>query len=38
VPFYGCYRAAEAVYPADKCPLCAQGVPLVRPGSSQAKG
>jgi orotate phosphoribosyltransferase len=37
VPFYGCYRAKEVVYPADKCPLCAQGVPLVRPGSSQAK-
>lgn len=38
VPFYTCHRAEEIAYPADKCPLCAQGVPLVRPGSSQAKG
>jgi orotate phosphoribosyltransferase len=37
VPFYCCYRAEEVAYPADKCPLCAQGVPLTRRGSSQAK-
>jgi orotate phosphoribosyltransferase len=38
VPFYACHRAEEVAYPADKCPLCTQGVPLVRRGSSQAKG
>jgi orotate phosphoribosyltransferase len=37
VPFFNCYRAEEIAYPADKCPLCARGVPLVRPGSSKAK-
>jgi orotate phosphoribosyltransferase len=37
VPFYACHRAEEVAYPAAKCPLCAQGVPLVRPGSSKAK-
>jgi orotate phosphoribosyltransferase len=37
VPFYSCHRTEEIAYPADKCPLCAQGIPLVRPGSSQAK-
>jgi orotate phosphoribosyltransferase len=37
VPFYACHRAEEVAYPADKCPLCAQGVPLERRGSSQAK-
>lgn len=37
VPFYACHRAEEIAYPADKCPLCAQGIPLVRPGSSKAK-
>ena len=34
-PFYNCHRAEEIAYPADKCPLCATGIPLVRPGSSQ---
>ncbi|MGD0795732.1 MAG: orotate phosphoribosyltransferase [Dehalococcoidales bacterium] len=37
VPFYACHRAEEVAYPAAQCPLCAQGIPLVRPGSSQAK-
>jgi orotate phosphoribosyltransferase len=37
VPFYACHRAEEVAYPADKCPLCAQGVPLERRGSSKAK-
>ena len=37
VPFYTCHRAEEIAYPADKCPLCAAGIPLVRPGSSKAK-
>jgi orotate phosphoribosyltransferase len=37
LPFYACHRAEEIAYPAAKCPLCAQGIPLVRPGSSKAK-
>jgi orotate phosphoribosyltransferase len=37
VPFYSCYHAEEIAYTAAKCPLCAQGIPLVRPGSSKAK-
>jgi orotate phosphoribosyltransferase len=37
VPFYSCHHAVEIAYPADKCPLCAAGIPLVRPGSSKAK-
>jgi orotate phosphoribosyltransferase len=36
-PFYSCHRALEVAYPAANCPLCAQGIPLVRPGSSKAK-
>ena len=38
VPFYACHRTEVATYRPDKCPLCAQGIPLVKPGSSQAKG
>jgi orotate phosphoribosyltransferase len=37
VPFYCCYRAEEIAYLADKCPLCAKGIPLTRRGSSKAK-
>lgn len=37
VPLYSCHRAEEIAYPAAKCPLCAQGIPLVRRGSSKAK-
>jgi orotate phosphoribosyltransferase len=37
MPFYACHHAKEVAYPADKCPLCAKGVPLERRGSSKAK-
>jgi len=37
VPIYACHRADEVTYPPDDCPLCAEGVPLVTPGSSQPK-
>jgi orotate phosphoribosyltransferase len=37
VPFYACHRAEEVAYPAASCPLCAQGIPLERRGSSKAK-
>lgn len=38
VPFYACHRTEIVTYPPDKCPLCAAGVPLVKRGSSKAKG
>jgi len=37
VPFYACHRTEVITYQPRQCPLCAQGVPLVKPGSSQAK-
>ena len=37
-PFYACHRTEVITYPASACPLCAAGVPLVKPGSSKAKG
>jgi orotate phosphoribosyltransferase len=37
IPLYSCHRAEEVAYPAAKCPLCAQGIPLTRRGSSKAK-
>ena len=36
-PFYACHRTREITYPPDGCPLCKEGVPLVKPGSSQPK-
>ncbi len=35
-PLYSCLRAAAITYKPEECPLCRQGVPLVKPGSSQA--
>ena len=32
VPFFSCLRAATVTYVPDKCPLCAEGIPLVRLG------
>ncbi|MFA5310028.1 MAG: orotate phosphoribosyltransferase [Dehalococcoidales bacterium] len=37
LPFYACHRTDVVTYQPASCPLCAQGVPLVRPGSSQVK-
>ena len=34
VPLFSCYRAQIPTYPASGCPLCAKGIPLVKPGSS----
>ncbi len=31
-PFFACLRSQTIAYPADKCPLCAQNIPLVKPG------
>jgi orotate phosphoribosyltransferase len=38
VPFYACHRTEVITYQPKDCPLCAQGVPLVKPGSSKSKG
>ena len=32
-PFVSLLRLSAPTYPADKCPLCAQGTPAVKPGS-----
>ena len=37
VPFYACYRTDVITYKPEECPLCKQGVPLTRRGSSKAK-
>ena len=34
-PLFSCHRAATITYRPEECPLCAAGVPLVKPGSSQ---
>lgn len=36
-PLFSCHRAEVITYPPDKCPLCADGIPLVKPGSNKAK-
>lgn len=33
VPFFRCHRASLPTYTPEKCPLCASGVPLIKPGS-----
>jgi orotate phosphoribosyltransferase len=37
VPFYACHRTQVITYKPGECPLCARGIPLVKPGSSQPK-
>jgi len=32
-PFYACHRTQVITYKPGECPLCAQGIPLVKPGS-----
>lgn len=32
VPLFSCLRTTAVTYPPDKCPLCAAGVPLTKPG------
>jgi len=32
VPLFSCLRSATIAYPPAECPLCAAGIPLVRPG------
>ena len=37
VPFFACHRTAVITYQPHQCPLCAKGIPLVKPGSSKQK-
>jgi orotate phosphoribosyltransferase len=37
VPFYACHRTEVVTYQPQHCPLCAKGIPLVKPGSNQPK-
>jgi orotate phosphoribosyltransferase len=37
VPFYACHRTEVITYQPNQCPLCAKGIPLVKPGSGKAK-
>ena len=32
VPLFSCYKAAIVNYAPEQCPLCAQGIPLTKPG------
>ena len=32
VPLFACHSLAISSYPPDNCPLCARGLPLVKPG------
>lgn len=34
VPLYSCHRSVTPAYSPSDCPLCAAGIPLVKPGSS----
>ncbi len=36
-PFYACLKTEVVTYQPDNCPLCKQGVPLVKRGSSKPK-
>jgi len=36
VPVFSCLRSETITYPPAQCPLCAEGFPLVKPGSSAA--
>jgi orotate phosphoribosyltransferase len=35
VPLFSCHRSVTQAYKPEDCPLCAAGIPLVKPGSSQ---
>lgn len=37
VPLYACHRTKAVAYQPQQCPLCARGIPLVKPGSSKQK-
>lgn len=35
VPLFSCHRSETITYAPEACPLCADGIPLVKPGSGQ---
>ncbi|MFC1961468.1 orotate phosphoribosyltransferase [Chloroflexota bacterium] len=35
VPVFSCHRSETVTYPPENCPLCATGIPLTKPGSSE---
>ena len=35
LPFFSCHRAPTLVYSPQECPLCANHVPLVKPGAAR---
>lgn len=37
VPLFSCLRSPAVTYPPEACPLCTEGVPLVKPGSRQSR-
>ena len=37
IPFFSCHRTEVITYLPGECPLCAAGIPLVKPGSSRQK-
>jgi orotate phosphoribosyltransferase len=37
LPFFSCHKVEVITYKPEECPLCAQGIPLVKPGSSKPK-
>ncbi len=36
VPLYSCIQSSTVTYPADDCPLCKAGVPLIRMGGNES--
>jgi orotate phosphoribosyltransferase len=36
VPFFSCLKVDAPAYKPEECPLCQAGIPIVKPGSSQA--
>lgn len=36
VPLFSCLRSITPTYKPQECPLCAAGIPLTKPGSSQS--
>jgi orotate phosphoribosyltransferase len=37
LPFFSCHKVEVITYKPEECPLCARGIPLVKPGSSKPK-
>ena len=35
IPFFSCLRSITQTYTPQNCPMCAQNIPLVKPGSSR---